>query len=69
MTICAPHEPLFDDMIKSVYWFVVFFETFCRAPLASAQRSCELLGERLVLTKFTQDRFMQKIGDVFGIVE
>lgn len=39
------------------------------ANLASSERSGNLLRERFVVSEFVEDRFMEKVLDVFGVVK
>ena len=60
--------PFFYDMIKPVYR-LVFFQTFCVAPLATTDGTGKLFCKSLVFPQLLEDGFMGKIRDILGIIK
>lgn len=56
-------------MVEGYAGFGRLLKAGCIAYLASAERSGDFLCKGLVFSEFVEDGFMQKVLDVFGVVE
>lgn len=56
-------------MVESELWGVILFQTSGIADFSSTKRPRDLLGERLLVAKLSEQWLMKEILDVFRVVE
>lgn len=62
------YRPLFDDMIQSIHWSILF-QAFCTAPFSSSECTGKFLCKSLVFSELLQDRLVCKVCDILGVIE
>lgn len=67
--VCEGWVPFFDDVIELYTGFVEIFETFGIGEVAAAEGFREFFAEGFVLTEFLEDRLVEKVLNVLGVVE
>jgi hypothetical protein len=60
---------LLNDMVEGESWGVVLFEASSIADFTTAQGAGNLLRKRLLVTELVQERLVEQILDVLGVVE
>lgn len=60
---------LLDDMVKGEFGSVVLLEAGSVANFATAQGASDLLGESLLVTELVEQRLVEQVLNVLGVVE